>query len=325
MTRPITNTFRATRAILRILGWLRDSERVTVERVEHELGVSNKQAREYLAFLVAEDLAIAQRNGRRNEYHLVRGGDGSTASLTTAAGAAFAVASVGAMKGTAFHESAAAQVQRISDEVRDALGPRLDRLRQAFHPLTVSVPRDPEHHAQIADTILDALRLDHKVEGTYRLLGNGADVPYTLEPMSLVLHLGGLFLVARKRNGKVRMFDVEGFRTLRRVRRRCRSTEFDPKSYFMNSFGRYTDYPVEVIRLRLGGMAARQLRRRCYHNSQEVVTDDDDKMIVRFVLGVCPEFEAWLLGMAPEVEVLEPVELRSKLRQRAMAFATMNG
>jgi predicted DNA-binding transcriptional regulator YafY len=120
------------------------------------------------------------------------------------------------------------------------------------------------------------------------------------------------------------MFDVEGFRSMKIMRGDVVEPEQDPAEHFATAFGRYTHFEAEDSRLRFMGLAARQLRRRRFHQSQCVVYDDDDCIEATFRVGRCPEFVGWLLSLMPEVEVLEPLSLRMELATRMSRGAEVN-
>lgn len=321
--RPTANKFTSAEAIFHILDILEACGTTTVASVRTELRCCDRQARDYLAFLEARGRIKAERRGRTNEYHLVHRGTGGSNELTQAVGTEFAVAAVGALQGTAFHDAASAHVKALRHGLTDVHGPRAERLRSAFHTVRGSVPTNPDHAAN-AETILDAIKFGHRLRGTYEKLGDGSMVSYNLRPIAVVVHHEGLHLLARKRDGKVRTFDIEGFRTIERVKRATPPPDFDTAGYFANAFGRYTDYPAEDVVLRLRGVAARLVSRRRFHSSQCVVTADAGTLTITFRIGVCPEFISWLLGMAAEIEVLSPTGLREEVRRLHSAAAARN-
>lgn len=321
--KPHANKFASARSILRILGWAEAGEAISVARVRAELEVSDRQARDYLALLVELGRIKVVRRGRSDEYHLDRRGKEGRASLAEAIGAEFAVAALGALRDTAFHDSARELVSNLRNSLPDVQGPRAVRLKSAFFPVRGSVPSNADHGAH-AETILDAITHGHQLQATYEKVSDGRTNRYLLRPISLVVHHEGLHLLARKRDGAIRMFDVEGFRKLERLKRPTAPFEVDLTSKFQHSFGRYTDFPPETVHLKLTGIAARQIRRRKFHDSQRILRDGPAELEVQFVVGICPEFEAWLIGMSPNVEIVAPPKLRAELRRRCEAMARTN-
>src|SRR5205085_8212142 len=165
-------------------------------------------------------------------------------------GVEFAVAALGALRGTAFHDAALKLVSSLRGRLRDVHGPRAARLHSAFYPVRGSVPTNPQH-PQHAETILEAIMYGRTLRARYELLLTGEVKSYVLRPLSLVVHHEGLHLLARKVGGAVRMFDVEGFRELNRDREASPQTAIPVSSHFKHAFGRYTDFPPASVTLRL--------------------------------------------------------------------------
>ncbi|MDP2313814.1 MAG: WYL domain-containing protein [Pseudomonadota bacterium] len=319
---PTANSFTSATAIFRILERVEDRGATTVKWVRKELEVSARQARDYLGFLEARGRVRVSLRGRTNEYHLAGDGDGGGDVLQQAVGAEFAVAALGSLKGTAFHDAAVGHVAALRRGLREVHSRRAGRLRSAFYAVRGSTPTNT-HHAAHAEEILDALMHGHALRAKYEVVSNGEVRSYTLRPLWLVVD-EGLHLVARRRDGKVRTFDVEGFREVERVKRNTSPTDIDVERYFADAFGRYTDFPAHEVSLRFVGKAARQVRRRSFHPSQVITEDNGDQLVARFRLGLCPEFTSWLLGLSPDVEVLAPEELRQEVRERHAAGASRN-
>lgn len=317
---PTANKFTSAASIFDLIDWIRESGAITVAATRRQLGRSDRQARDYLAFLVRRGLLVAKKRGRVLEYRLATSGTGGSKELSKAVGTEFAVAAVKALEGTAFHAAALEHVITLRESLRDAHAPRAERLRTAFYAVRGSVPSNSEH-ADHAETILDAIKLGRRISGRYQRLGDGSSDTYELRPVAIVVQPGGLHLLARKLDGKVHTYDVEGFTRVTRLKKESEAVDYDVQGAFKHAFGRYTDFPPEAVVLRAKGQAARHLLRRRFHPSQVVETGSGGSLTARFVLGVCPEFEAWLLGMAGEVEVVEPRELRRKLHERHAAGA----
>jgi len=324
MANYTANSFKATSAIFDLLERIEAGGVLTVAGVEASMGVSTRQARAYLLFLEERQRVVAVRRGRVKEYHPPGPAEGGR-DLGRAVGTAYALVAIRALKGTAFYEEAHDGLTAEANRLKAKLGQEYGRLRHAFHAVESSLPTNPEH-AEHAEEIIEALRRGLRLRGRYERLIDGGLRTYQLRPVALVLHGDRLCLLARKRDGDIRMFDVEGFHTLRKMRR---GREFDPDdnpaAYFETAFGRYTHFPVDDVVLRVWGVAARQMRRRNYHHSQGVVRDEDGVLDVRFRVGRCPDFLGWVMSLVPEVEVLEPTDLREEIRDRLLKGAASNG
>ena len=319
MPTPTANKFKASSTLFALLGMIERGDVLTVARVQERLEVCERQARDYLAFLENQGKIEPVRRGRVIEYH--RRSEGSTHhTLGRAIGTAYAIAALGALEGTVFHDDVVAWLRAEADGLAQRSGQGLRRLRHAFHPVAASSATNPRY-AEHAEEAIEAIRRGRRLRGKYERLVDGGTAHYELRPQALVLHRDGLRLLARKKNGDLRMFDVEGFETLTITKGRGAEPEGDPASHFHTAFGRYMDYPAVPSRLRVSGLAARQLRRRRYHGSQRILADEGEWIEVTFQVGLCPDYLGWLLSWMPDIEVLEPVDLRSLILERLQTAA----
>ncbi len=69
-------------------------------------------------------------------------------------------------------------------------------------------------------------------------------------------------------------------------------------------------YPVH---LRFSPMVSPNVAEVNWHKTQKVQWDDDGRVHFRATVDGLDEIVWWVLGYGPEVEVLEPAELRSRL------------
>ena len=72
-----------------------------------------------------------------------------------------------------------------------------------------------------------------------------------------------------------------------------------------------------TVRLRFSPAVARRVQESTWHPSQEVEVTEDGAALVKFVVPGLLELVPWLRGWGPEVEVLEPQELREQFRAEA--------
>jgi proteasome accessory factor B len=52
---------------------------------------------------------------------------------------------------------------------------------------------------------------------------------------------------------------------------------------------------------------------RIWHPTQEVIEQEDGRVLLKFKAGGLQEIKGWLLGFGPRVEVLHPQELRDAI------------
>jgi len=313
--RATSNTFTSATAILRILEEIQRPRVMTVRSAAKLVGTSEAQAREYLSFLAERGSISVTKRGRTNEYHLPTAARRAN-SLARTVGTKIALEASTALKGTFYYDQA---TDRLADDLQSEPDddPAYSRASNSFRLVPSSTPMDEAKHAAAAETILDALCDGRRLRGKYARLGDGRTKTYWLRPITLYLHADALRLLARKRNGQVRSFDVDGFSSLAATRKHRKFDPVEaPDSEFSFAFGRYLGFPPKASTIRVHGTAARQLGRRKFHHSQENGEYRDGHLDVRFNVGLCPDFVGWLISMVPEMEAIAPPELREMVVER---------
>lgn len=96
-----------------------------------------------------------------------------------------------------------------------------------------------------------------------------------------------------------------------------RPADFSPEKFFANALGVLggeRDYRV-VIRFSAG--VADRVREREWHESQTLRNLPDGRLELQLRLGALPEIERWVLTWGADAEVLQPKELRERLKATA--------
>lgn len=97
--------------------------------------------------------------------------------------------------------------------------------------------------------------------------------------------------------------------------------DFDGVSYLGSSFGIWTDPEnpdaKQVVRIELKGYAARIVQERRWHPSQQVIALNatSSRIEVRFEVGSLTELVRWVLSWGSQAKVLEPKELKDRVRE----------
>ena len=98
------------------------------------------------------------------------------------------------------------------------------------------------------------------------------------------------------------------------------SKDFDARKHFSNVVGIYVDknLPVTKVRIRVYGVQVEYLRALPLHKSQEEVLTRYEERYSEFTYRLCltPELISQLFAMGDSVEVLEPLELREKIKEK---------
>src|SRR5262249_42217519 len=99
-----------------------------------------------------------------------------------------------------------------------------------------------------------------------------------------------------------------------------RPANFDPAAFLAGSFGIFQgDGPAQIIRVRFSAAVSRVVRERNHHPSQRPFPQPDGSLIVEFELSSLEEFSSWIPSFGEHAEVLEPAELRGRIKERLSA------
>ena len=102
--------------------------------------------------------------------------------------------------------------------------------------------------------------------------------------------------------------------------------EFDAKNYYACSVGIYVNEneAPQLVKLRVRDIQREYLRALPLHHSQEEeLATNNEYSDFRYYLCLTPELTTQILAMGENVEVLEPQELRERVRERATNIAKL--
>ena len=96
-----------------------------------------------------------------------------------------------------------------------------------------------------------------------------------------------------------------------------RRPDFDPANYVGSSFGAQTGAKFKTVRLQIGKPGRHFVKERLWHPSQKVSENADGSVEVSFLLSDFGDLERWILSFGSDCVVLEPAELRERVREEA--------
>ena len=222
------------------------------------------------------------------------------------------------LKGTGFAEDMDDALERISSWSGGPGGVNAGMVEHMDRKF-IALPEHAKDHtrdADILDDILTALLRQNPVEALYARVG-GPVRTYRLHPYTLAHWKQGLYLFALDEDvGRVKTYAVDRFRAFSRTRGETFAypEDFDPQAMVRDCFGIIGGAVTDIV-LRFGRSVTPYVRERVWHHSQRVESTGDGGVEVRLRVGISPELETWILGFGPSVQVLEPVELRDRIRR----------
>jgi predicted DNA-binding transcriptional regulator YafY len=310
------SAMRASRLVSLLL-LLQTRGRMTASELAVELEVSVRTVHRDVEALSEAGVPIFAERGPLGGIRLV---DGYRTRLTGMTSEEAQALFLSGLPGPAAELGLGTVVAAARLKVLAALPPELrtraSRLVERFHldasgwfQASEAVP----HLAILSDAVWDAYRLEIEYERSDRT------VTRILEPLGLVIKAGVWYLVARTED-QIRTYRVSRVVAARRLDERFeRPDAFDLASYWTESSAAYErDAPRQevVVRVRpdrLGRLNAIVGERAAA--AAERLDDHDDEGWIRLRLRVDWPLEvpASLLSVGSDIEVLEPVELRSRV------------
>jgi predicted DNA-binding transcriptional regulator YafY len=156
----------------------------------------------------------------------------------------------------------------------------------------------------------------------YYSLSRETETDRDVDPYQLRLYAGGLYVIGHCHwRRAVRIFAVERVRALSVLRETfTMPADFDLDEYLRGAWG-IVHGELIAIRAVFSRAAARDVRDRLWHASQELRELPGGRLELRLLVADTLEVRRWLLGFGGEVEVLAPPALREAIRGEAARVA----
>lgn len=292
---------------------------ITLNDLVEETGVDRRTVhRDLVAIQEAGYPLTAQRQGAHKVYRFLTA-TRQVAPITFTLGELVSLHLLKACAGLLPPEPFGTEIDAIFAKIHASLPPRsvahLERIAR------VSLPRFQggityAGSTELLSELRRALLYQYRVKLSYSRSGKEAAL-YEIDPYTLVLAKGGLYLLAHAHNrGAVRLFAVERIVGLSVTRQRFDlPDDFKPEDHFSDAFGLVTDQPMQV-KIRFDSEVAHMVQDRIWRPGQTMLTEPDGSMLLSFEAAGSLEILAWVLSYGRHAELLEPPELRKELRRQ---------
>ena len=102
----------------------------------------------------------------------------------------------------------------------------------------------------------------------------------------------------------------------------CVPPDFDARAFFDDAFGIWRDGEARDVVIEIDAAHAPWVQERRFHPRQEPIEQrTDGSVVVRMRVSGLQELSDWILSLGEHAEVVEPPELRERVRQRLFAAA----
>ena len=169
---------------------------------------------------------------------------------------------------------------------------------------------------QFLPTIIEAIKLGRSLNLGYQKFGAEPSVR-KVEPYTLKLSRRRWYMLVRTQD-QFKVFSLDRMFSLEMTDERFEKIkDFSPEAYFAEYFGVLTDgTPLAHIVIRAYGKMASYLRTLPLHDSQRELERTDEYTDYSLDLRPTADFIGELLSYDEGIEVLEPADLRLKIREK---------
>lgn len=225
------------------------------------------------------------------------------------------------VQGTKYETDLQWAFRKLAEFLPDEVSLHWDSLEQAqSFRQSVTTPHDVDRFHRLADAVLHRRQLRIR----YWTASRNEETERTIDPLHLAAIDGEFFLIAWCHARKTqRMFAPARIRELQET-----GETFDvPSGFHVGEFfdGSFRvvnelEQPVQTVRLRFAPSAAKYVKEKIYHPSQENLLHDDGAFEMTMSLRSLIEIRRFALSWGSECEVLEPGSLREDIRREAEAI-----
>jgi len=218
----------------------------------------------------------------------------------------------------------AALLRKLSGKIRALIDPpTARRIQPDLEAVTEAegLAARPGPRPRLAPGVIETLR---EAIPACRCVKLHTRCPRTGQPADRVVHPYGFlfgnrhYLVAFPRQGEhFRIVQLTGIDRVELLPEHFeRREDFDLRAFAARSFGAFQDEPCQVV-WRFAPEAAATARATVFHPTQEVEERDDGSLVVRFRAGGLQEMAFHAFTWGGLLDVLEPKELRTLVRDIA--------
>ena len=212
------------------------------------------------------------------------------------------------------------------------LKPSLEKLRLLFKNQLQIAPDKifsfgPSHQAtlnpsvaQKMETLLKAIQGRQLVRLKYHSLWQGKTSERTVEPYHLRFH-GKWYLAAYCLTRKdYRLFALPRMQSLELLKQTFTPRDFQPETMFGQAWGIIKGKKTSVL-LEFNSQTAPLIQETRWHPTQKLEPQKNGALRMKLDVDGLEELLWWVLSFGSAVTVLEPVELKKKLKEEAEAIA----
>lgn len=215
-------------------------------------------------------------------------------------------------RGTSFEKPLQTAFQKLVSSLTDEASISLHELSEAvsFHSAGV-----PKGQIRVFELLTAAVMSSQLVEFDYLSLRATDPEHRRVAPYHLAcIHHQWYLIGADQIRGQLRTFALTRIKSVKSLKVSfARPSDFSVSKMLSGSFAAFEADRTEQVKIRFDAFAARLVSERQWHKSQKMRPVDGGVELTMRV-GVAPDLESWILGWGDHAEVLEPSDLRHRIR-----------
>lgn len=292
----------------------------TTRELAEELGVSEKTVRRDLETFAQVGFPLEDIVGEYGRKRWRLGGDllqkGLPITYDEAIALHLARCFMEPLAGTIFWTAAQKAFVKIRSIFNETAWDYVQKMARAFYR-TQTGWCDYSKKAEIIDQLMIGIEDRRTILLQYRSLRSRESVTYEIHPYGLTFHRGALYLVGWSPDHmEIRHWKVNRIEKADPTDRHFEMPQdFSLQDHFAKSFGVYQGDGDYHVRISFSPVVARYVTESTWHASQRLHLQRDGSVIAEFDLDALEEIARWILSFGKHAEVLEPQELRQRLRE----------
>jgi predicted DNA-binding transcriptional regulator YafY len=185
-------------------------------------------------------------------------------------------------------------------------------------------PKSYETKEEIIDTILTAISTRSICTVTYRALSTGSTKTYTIHPLRLFEHDGGLYLFIQiPKHDVTRILAVDRIGTITPTPDTFTDPpDFDPETILATTFDLTLEDPITVT-IRFSSEAAGRIKGRRWSADQQLTENPDGSLTLAMTTSGRADVIRWLLSYGSSAEILDPQEIRQAILSELKAASSL--
>ena len=219
-------------------------------------------------------------------------------------------------RGTTFEKPLVSAFQKIEEALPDTISLNLSEWDESISFRTSAIP---QLDLNIFDQLAKAVSRKKQLELQYRKPGQKKGETRVVDPYHLANINGEWFLFAHCHLRKdLRTFAPARILMIQEIGETFqRPKKFSIEDRLQGSFGVHAGKENFKVTIRFSPQVADYIREKTWHPTQKIKSLPDDSIELSITLSSLVEIHRWVLGWGEHAEVIEPSNLRERLRKSA--------